>query len=65
MADCYYHGYSGGPGSCRICDKEEERGQEPGSSGEIYDGSITAHDWQHGRYGRMADVPKRPPVATD
>jgi hypothetical protein len=61
MADCYYHGYSGGPGDCGICERERERGQEEGSSGEIYDGSITAHDWQNGRYGRMADPDPSPP----
>lgn len=31
MADCYYHGYSGGPGRCSMCDEEERRGLDPGT----------------------------------
>lgn len=26
MADCYYHGYSGGPGACPECEEEDRRG---------------------------------------
>ena len=31
MADCYLHGYSGGPGPCEKCEHEREDGLEPGS----------------------------------
>ncbi|MGB4761877.1 MAG: hypothetical protein WBP12_00805 [Candidatus Saccharimonas sp.] len=55
MADCYFHGYSGGPGVCSICVLEEQRGISQGSSGEFYDMEVTTHDWRHGRYGRLSD----------
>lgn len=47
MADCYYHGYSGGPGGCSICDAEETAGEEPGTR-DGYDQSITCADWKNG-----------------
>lgn len=31
MADCYYHGYSGGPGPCRECETEDRRGAKRGT----------------------------------
>lgn len=31
MADCYYHGYSGGPGLCSDCEREREQGLEQGT----------------------------------
>ncbi len=31
MADCYYHGYSGGPGACRECEEEDRRKLEQGT----------------------------------
>lgn len=30
MADCMFHGYSGGPGPCSQCQAEDERGLERG-----------------------------------
>lgn len=54
MADCYYHGYSGGPGGdCSICEEEKESGKPEGSSGKHHDSEVTTHDWRNGRYGRM------------
>lgn len=31
MADCYFHGYSGGPGRCSDCEREDREGKERGS----------------------------------
>ena len=31
MADCYFHGYSGGPGRCPDCEREDREGKERGS----------------------------------
>lgn len=31
MADCYFHGYSGGPGRCPDCEREDRSGQERGT----------------------------------
>jgi hypothetical protein len=31
MADCYWHGYSGGPGRCPDCEREDAEGKERGS----------------------------------
>ncbi len=36
MADCYYHGYSGGPGACEYCRMERDRGLEPGEGKDSY-----------------------------
>lgn len=33
MADCYYHGYSGGPGVCSQCEAERRAGEEQGTRG--------------------------------
>lgn len=44
MSDCYYHGYSGGPGGCYLCEKERAQKLEPGSLQEEKDTS--ANTWQ-------------------
>lgn len=31
MADCYFHGYSGGPGPCSDCQREDAEKKERGS----------------------------------
>ena len=31
MADCYFHGYSGGPGGCSECEQERREGLEQGA----------------------------------
>jgi hypothetical protein len=31
MADCYEHGYSGGPGDCPKCESENQRGLKRGT----------------------------------
>lgn len=31
MADCYYHGYSGGPGECPECAREDRANLEQGT----------------------------------
>ena len=36
MADCYYHGYSGGSGPCEYCRMERDRGLEPGEGDGSY-----------------------------
>jgi hypothetical protein len=33
MADCYHHGYSGGPGPCLDCERNERAGREPDDDG--------------------------------
>lgn len=33
MADCYYHGYSGGPGPCYNCEQERRYKLEAGTLG--------------------------------
>lgn len=30
MADCYYHGYSGGSGTCSLCQQEDRENKERG-----------------------------------
>ena len=55
MADCYYHGYSGGPGACSICQKEDKSNIKRGSSEEKHDQSVTMHDWQNGRSPRQGN----------
>lgn len=32
MADCYFHGYSGGPGPCSDCEREDREGKDRGST---------------------------------
>lgn len=41
MADCYYHGYSGGPGPCSECAEERKQRLELGSL-EGFDPSLAA-----------------------
>lgn len=55
MADCYYHGYSGGPGGCSLCIKEREQGLDQGEGDEVHDQEVTTHDWKHGRYPRQGN----------
>lgn len=31
MADCYFHGYSGGPGRCSECEAEDEAKERRGT----------------------------------
>ena len=61
MADCYYHGYSGGPGRCIHCDREQQANLEPGTL-DGYDQEVTTHDWRHGRIGLIGQpgIPPQP-----
>lgn len=40
MADCYYHGYSGGPGGCSQCEAENRSGEERGTRGMTLDSDL-------------------------
>lgn len=43
MADCYFHGYSGGSGPCSECESERRRGLEPGTLSGEYVGEDAKH----------------------
>lgn len=48
MADCYHHGYSGGPGACKFCEEEDKQKLEPGTlSG--HDMEVTTSNWKKGK----------------
>jgi len=70
MADCYFHGYSGGPGACDLCEQERREGKEQGDITRPLDARFTMEEvdglW-HKRAGLKppkkrspeADKPKR------
>ena len=43
MADCYFHGYSGGPGSCSECEQERRQSLESGTLRGEYVGEDAKH----------------------
>jgi hypothetical protein len=50
MADCMFHGYSGGPGSCDGCESERKRGLAQGESDFRYDQEVTTDAYRRGNY---------------
>jgi hypothetical protein len=50
MADCMFHGYSGGPGECQGCAQEEKAKVPQGSSRFAYDPDVTMDAYRNGRY---------------
>jgi hypothetical protein len=54
MADCYYHGYSGGPGPCPQCASEDARGSERGALGPTLEGDVARELANINSIGRKA-----------
>lgn len=50
MADCMFHGYTGGPGECGECKREREAGEDQGSSSFMYDPEVTTDAYRNRRY---------------
>jgi hypothetical protein len=55
MADCYWHGYSGGPGRCADCEHEDRDNRDRGSIPYDRDEHLTQAEIQRREDNRDAE----------